>query len=141
MGRLTFIKGFRGKKIMAIGDVPQETREEKQGQVVGTGGPRVGQKSKRPARPNKNIFINAGYSVGTESQQIVPANSGRNYLLIQNKSAGDIYVSFGSGADNFNGIVIASGGFYEPYIVPSSSIHVKAAAASSNVVLVEGFGG
>ena len=123
-----------------LGDVPLETRGERVGKIVGTGGPEARQMAKQVKAVNNNIFVNSGSSVDTTSQQLLPANGGRNYLLIQNKSAVDVYVSFGGKADVYNGIIIAAGGFYEPYRVPSSSVSAIATAVDSNVVIVEGFG-
>ena len=123
-----------------FGDVPQELRDEKIGPIVGTGGPRANQFAKSIKVLNNTVFVNSGHSIQTESQQVLPANGGRNYLLIQNNSGADIRASFGNKADLFNGVLISSGGYYEPFVVPSSSINLLGTAADSAVVVVEGYG-
>ncbi len=125
-----------------LGDIPPDIRPDKPGELVG-GSPSFMAQTKRsrpPALLNNTVFVNMGFSIGTKSEEALPANAGRNYLLIQNRSAGAIEISFGNKANGFDSIEIASGGNYEPYVVPFSSINVKASAAASQVVILEGYG-
>lgn len=85
-----------------------------------------------------------GFVVSNTSQQLLPKNRQRAYLMIQNRSAAAIYVAFNSSIDvnNFNAIEIASGGFYE--IAPSSNhvissdVFIKGAVGSQNIAYTEG---
>ncbi len=127
---------------LTLNDVPQQTRPNPVGEVVGGNSTFVSRQSlQRPqAFMNNTIFVNMGFSIGVKSEEALPANAGRTYLLIQNNGAGTIQISFGNKADGFNSVEIASGGNYEPWVIPSSSINVKASAANSRVVIVEGYG-
>lgn len=127
-------------KQLYLGDVPQEVRPDEQDrEIVGMGGPQVAMMAKRSKRRNATVFINSGHVVSLESRQVLTNNGNRNYLLIQNKSAGKIYVSFGTKANPLDGVEISAGGNYEPYVVPSSSVEVLATVAASKVTVVEGF--
>lgn len=120
-----------------LGDVPKETRPDKQSRkVVGPGGPQHEMERKRKRK--NSPFINRGFVAQLKSKQAVIGNSLRNYLLIQNNSASTIYVAFGNTATVFNGVKITAGGYYEPYKTPTNSINIIAAVADSNVVIVEG---
>ena len=89
---------------------------------------------------------NYGFQVGTVSENILPANRLRAYVLVQNKdAAADMYISFGASADAFNGVLIIPRGNYELIggekggaFVPSDSIHVLGTVANQQGVLVEG---
>lgn len=87
---------------------------------------------------NDTEFINFGFIIGTDSQQILQSNASRNYLLIQNKSASSIYLVFGGAASTFSGILIEAGGYYEPYIPPRTSVNIIGAAANLTIIAVEG---
>jgi len=127
-----------------LGDLPPGFDTEQSEEIVGTGGPTIQDVSrrvalpKRIARANNIIFINTGYTINALSVQVLPANNNRTYLLIQNKSAAPVYFSFGNKANVYDGVEIVAGGNYEPYIYPSSSLHMIASVADSDVVIVEG---
>lgn len=129
-------------KPFGMGDVPRAIRPNPVGDVVGGQSSFIKTAPKR--RPenflNNVVFVNMGFSVGVVSQEVLPANGGRVYLLIQNNSAGNIELSFGNKANGFDSIVIASGGNYEPWVIPFSSVNILAAAVDSRVVVVEGYG-
>lgn len=55
---------------------------------------------------------------------VLPADAGRNYLLIENASSGNIWVNFTALAQVGNGLKIPAGGNYEPWVVPTNSIWV-----------------
>ena len=86
------------------------------------------------------------FVIGLASQQIIPANPLRAYLLIQNKNAAaDMFVNFGSDATAFNSVIIIPRGNYELIgganggsFCPGDSVHVLGAAAGMNGVIVEG---
>lgn len=102
-----------------------------------------------PANPNDwlNPYTQSNFPfiVGTASIQILPANPLRCYLLIQNKSAGNMYVNFGQNANTFNGIQIITIGNYELIggarggaFCPSDGIYIIGDAASLSGVVTEG---
>jgi len=100
----------------------------------------------RLAWVNRYTATNFPFVIGTESEQIIPANPLRTYLLIQNKDAGsDMFLNFGQKANAFNGVIIIPRGNFEliggsqggPF-VPSDSVWILGAAAVMEGVLIEG---
>lgn len=49
----------------------------------------------------------------TLEAQLKPLPGKRTYLLIENRSAGPVYLNYDTHADSVNGIEIAAGGLYE----------------------------
>lgn len=49
----------------------------------------------------------------SKEAQIKPLPGRRTYLLIENRSAGAVYLNYDTHADSTNGIEIAAGGLYE----------------------------
>ena len=95
---------------------------------------------------NRYTATNFPFVIGTESEQIIPANPLRAYLLVQNKDAGsDMFLNFGQKANAFNGVIIVPRGNFEliggsiggPF-VPSDSVWIVGAAAVMEGVLIEG---
>ncbi len=123
-----------------LGDLPPGFDTEPLDEIVGTGGPLLNQVAKKIARPNRIVFVNTGYTIDVESVQVLPANANRTYLLVQNRSSGSVFMSFGNKSNTYDGIEIVSGGNYEPYVYPFSSVHIIASLASSDVVIIEGYG-
>lgn len=72
------------------------------------------------------------------STLIVPYNSFRKYLLIQNKGAVDIYAKFKTAQTGVEGIKIVAGGNYEPYLAPKDKLYLETASGTSAYVVVEG---
>lgn len=62
----------------------------------------------------------------------------RRYLLVQNNSPSEMYLNIGSDAGPGTSLVIAAGGYYEPFRVPAGSIHIAAASGASAGILIEG---
>lgn len=60
----------------------------------------------------------------TQSEAILPGAPNRNYLMIQNLSTSDIFVSFGTRAANGRGARIPRQGFYEPNVIPTNEIYI-----------------
>ena len=54
---------------------------------------------------------------------ILPANRGREYLLIQPDSTA-LSIKFGDGTGS---VTIPAGSYYEPYLAPSTSIEITSA--------------
>ena len=95
---------------------------------------------------NNFTAANYAFTIGLTSEQIVPSNPLRCYLLVQNKSAiSDMFINFRTKATPANGIIIIPRGNYEfiggavggPFS-PGNSIWVLGAAAGLPGVLVEG---
>lgn len=98
-------------------------------------------------RPFAERDINAntvGVTLNGTSQKILPRNKNRTYLMIQNRSAASIFLSFGTSIDdqNFNCHEIAAGGNYEPNTnqlkMIISDVFIKASIANSNIAITEG---
>jgi hypothetical protein len=86
---------------------------------------------------------NTQKTVTSASAQLVAANAGRRYLLIQNKdAAGIVYINFGAGAATAaNGVKISAGGSYvaDANYCPDGAIQaIGDIASNANVVVVEG---
>lgn len=71
------------------------------------------------------------------SNEILPANPRRAYLIIQNRSAASVYVNFGQSASAAY-LEIIAGGSYEPLVAPVNSVHVVGAAGGQSIVVIEG---
>jgi len=89
---------------------------------------------------------NFPFVTGLISQQVIPANPLRCYVLVQNKNAlNDMFINFGADATPFNGVIIIPRGNYEfvggsnnGAFSPSDSINILGAIAGMNGVVVEG---
>lgn len=89
---------------------------------------------------------NYPFVIGIASEQIIPANPLRSYVLIQNKNAAsDMFINFGSAANAFNGIIIVPRGNYELIggavggsYCPRDSINILGAVAGMQGVITEG---
>ena len=118
-----------------LGGLPYDVYPERPGPM---GNP---PRAKRGPRWQNTIeFINTGFIAQLTSLEALPANWNRNYFLIQNKGANDVYVAFGNpvAPNYFNGAIIYAGGFYEPYKAPRNSVHIIGTAANLTCVLIEG---
>ncbi|MDH5654204.1 MAG: hypothetical protein OEZ39_20295 [Gammaproteobacteria bacterium] len=104
-----------------------------------------GPKKSPRAEVNDVNFINVPFKLDTinKSYQIIPGNKARVYLNIQNKSpAGELYITFNNAANVFTGIIIySSGGYYEPFVAPGSSVHILGNVANMTGVIIEGVRG
>lgn len=95
---------------------------------------------------NNYTSANYAFTIGIVSEQIVPANPLRCYLLIQNKSAiSDMFINFGTKATPANGIIIIPRGNYELIggaiggsFCPGNSVWMLGAVAGLSGVLNEG---
>lgn len=86
---------------------------------------------------NKNVaFHQNKVDVSTSAVEVLPANSGRTYLIIQNLGASNIYLNFSGTAVAGEGLMLKPEESYEPYQVPTNSISVIA-DASTSIVFVE----
>ncbi len=90
--------------------------------------------------PQSGGFNNTNPAVTNVSGSLLGVNSGRQYLLIQNKDlTGNIWIVFGAGATQALGVKIPPGGNYEPPVATTQQIFAIGDIASNvNVVVVEG---
>lgn len=126
------------KKVIAMGMGEIEDREREAGHVVG--GQSLRQRAAAPKRRHvdgEEFTANFGFVTQAVSRKLLPANPRRTYLLIQNNSAGIMYINFGAKGDAFSGVQIAANGYYEPYRPPKGDISVLGSAANLNGVVVE----
>lgn len=85
------------------------------------------------------MLSNRPFVIGPDSIELSGENKNRRYLLIQNNSASDFYVSFGVESSANRSIIIkANGGYYEPIRVPTNAIYINAASSGAAGILVEG---
>ncbi len=133
MPRLRLRQDFSG-----LGDIP--SRQDIPGPVIRPGLGLV------PEWINNYTAALYPFVAGLVSEQVVPANPLRTYLLIQNKNgASDMFINFGQKATALNGLIIDPGGNFELIgganggaYCPSDSVWILGAAANLNGVLMEG---
>jgi len=95
---------------------------------------------------NNATQTNFPFVIGLASEQIIPSNPLRTYVIIQNKDpASNMFVNFGNSATVFNGVLIIPLGNYELIgganngaHCPNDSIHILGAAAGMVGVISEG---
>lgn len=68
----------------------------------------------------------------------VAENFNRNYLLVQNKGSAAVILKFGSQIGTAEGISIAAGGNYEPFVIPTDAIYLRASSGTNTVSITEG---
>jgi hypothetical protein len=123
-----------------LGDLPESlTRERRGGRVLDpTSGLALDW-------VNRYKTSNFGFIVGAAGAQLLQGNKLRTYLLVQNKDAAtDLFLSFGTEANAFNGIIVIPRGNYEIIggedggaHIPQESVNAFA-TANVNIVVVEG---
>jgi len=83
-------------------------------------------------------FTARPFSTKAESFELLTGKSNRRYFVIQNNSAGNIYINFDQDASSVQGIKIVPGGSYEPLRVPKNSVYVIGDTAGLIGFLIEG---
>lgn len=68
-------------------------------------------------------------TTGGTSQQVAAANAGRNYIFIQNTSAGNLYINFGAAASVTVGSIL---------LLPNASYVMEASYISTQVINIIG---
>ena len=109
--------------------------------LLRTGGPR--RANLGMTGPNQTRYTPLAFAASLTNKQLaLPGNKWRTYLMIQNNSAGTIFVGFGVQVTlaNINGFAIAAGGFYEMDTRPPfNNIYIKGSLApNQNTVVIEG---
>ena len=75
----------------------------------------------------------------TGSVQYLPHNINRGYLFIQNNSAINVYLKFGSTITSTEYLIIPAGGGSVEYLVaPRNSVWLEAASGTPSVTIIEG---
>lgn len=88
--------------------------------------------------PNHNSYVQFTAAINTTSELILPENRYRIYLMLQNSSASDIFISF-SNARNNGGFKISPGGFYElDGRVGYNSIYGYSDGTNQQLTVIEG---
>jgi hypothetical protein len=86
---------------------------------------------------SSNTFIKAATFAVNDSAwtQVLPANGERDTMAVQNKGDTLIYIGFGD-QDETLSVEVPPGGFYEPFVVPSNPVEVKAEFGGTSNVLI-----
>lgn len=77
-------------------------------------------------------------TVTTTSTIFASLNQARKYLIIQNKSPGNVLLKFNAVHVANEGLQIVEGGNYEPKATPINAIALKTLAGSNTVTICEG---
>lgn len=90
-----------------------------------------------------SMASNSAANVGITTTPILAGNNRRCYLLIQNRGAQNVFITFGGApslATGFpGGLLIPPNGFYEPQReVPVDTIFAVAAAGTNLVTIIQG---
>lgn len=78
------------------------------------------------------------YIIGTTSVMVLPANPDRQYLLVQNTSASNVYLAINRNATAQDITLYNNGGYFEPLRPPKGAIYLLGSAASLNCAICEG---
>lgn len=94
---------------------------------------------------NRNTLSLFPFTIGVAAERILPANPLRTYLIVQNKSASNIFINFGQNPSAFASIRIIAGGNYELIggatggaFSPQDDIYILGSAAGLDGVAGEG---
>lgn len=90
------------------------------------------------APPIFKIKTQDSFTATTVSSKVLDEEPYRIYLLCQNNGAVSVNLKFESAHVASEGIIIPSGGYYEPVIAPSGAVYLKAASGSADVACTEG---
>lgn len=86
--------------------------------------------------PKNVAFHQELQTITTTAVELLPLNSVRNYLLIQNSGSGKVYLNFSGTATATNGILLEPEDSYEPFVVPTNAVSIVS-DGTSEVVFVE----
>lgn len=85
---------------------------------------------------NKNVaFHQSTVDVSDSSTAVLPVNSTRTYLLLQNMGAGTIWLNLSGDAVEGEGIRLAVDEAYEPYAIPTNAIEAIGDVAATLIVV------
>ena len=133
---------LRRRRPGGLGELPADKQDERDQQGRRILSPGSGAVTDWINRYTLSLFP---FTVGTTALRIVPANELRTYLIIQNKSAGTIFVNFGQNPTQFASIQIEAGGNYifeggafGGEFIPVDDVYVLGSAAGLDGVVGEG---
>lgn len=89
-----------------------------------------------PANATTGFVTTVATTATTTSTKILNINAKRVYLIVQNTGSESILVNTASSATV--GVLVPSGGSYEPNLAPINEIWIKSTAATSTIVVIEG---
>lgn len=125
-----------------LGELPRSLAEERSQKGKRILDPGMGYVADWTNRYTQTLFP---FQIGLSAQRILPANPMRTYLIIQNKSAGVIFVNFGQNPTPTSSITIIAGGNYELIggaaggsFVPPDDVYVLGDALALNCIISEG---
>lgn len=72
------------------------------------------------------------------SSVLLAPNGKRVYLLVVNNGAQAVTLKFGSVQSGSEGIVVPSGGVYEPLQAPANVMYGKTGSATSSLTIIQG---
>ncbi len=89
---------------------------------------------------NSIKFINISVTANQRSTQVLPENTNRKAIIIQNNSTTTIYITFGHSASINSGMRLIPTANFESYAVTSSSVHIVTAPGTTadNIIIIEG---
>ena len=77
-------------------------------------------------------------NVTTAPVTLLAANTRRNSVSVQNQGVVGVYLGLGQTAVVGEGILLAAGSYWEPFVCPVDAISAIAAAGTQLVVAIEG---
>lgn len=83
--------------------------------------------------PVATLQTYVGVTATTTAAQALPYQAGRKYLLIQNKGAVQVVLTWNGAGSGTEGIAIPAGGSWEPVVIPVNSLWVKSASSTADV--------
>lgn len=84
----------------------------------------------------KNLgFKQTTHAITGTASQVLDVNAGRNYLIVQNRGDGNVYLNFSGEATTSNGILLKTEEAYEAYTAPTNSLSIISDTTSSVVVV------
>lgn len=118
-----------------IGEIPQNLRPERNAR---SGRSPERKKNYIPVVRRGRFASQISQVNDSSSKPVLNQNDLRNYLVIQNNGATDVFINFGNKATTGN-IRIIAGGNYEPLIAPTNSIYLVSNTGQTNLcAIVEG---
>lgn len=77
-------------------------------------------------------------TASTVSTKILEGKAARNYLLIVNNGANPVYIKLANPQTSNEGLIIPSGGNWEPALPPSDALFVKTAFGTTALTIITG---
>lgn len=88
--------------------------------------------------PSAKVTTQTEFSASTTSAVALDSDNQRHYLLVVNKGTDVVYLKFDSLSTGTDGIPLPAGAVYEPWVVPTNSLYIKAASGTQTVLVLVG---